>query len=125
MQAVDDPFAFFFVEVEDCLGIRSRAVPVTPRLEAGPKLGMVVDLAVENDPDSPVLVAHRLLAAADVHDRKAPMCQPGAAVDDQPLSVRPAVRDAVAHPHEPIVLSALAWVELDDAGYSAHLDDPT
>jgi hypothetical protein len=36
---------------------------------------VVVDFSVEDDPDGPVFVGHRLLAAGAVDDRKATMAQ--------------------------------------------------
>ena len=46
------------------------------RLELGPQRGVVVDLAVEDDPDRPVLVGHRLVAGGrEVDDRQAAMAE--------------------------------------------------
>src|SRR4030095_16055240 len=64
VQAVDHALAFLLVEMEDGLGVAAGAVAVAARFESRPERGVVVDLAVEDDPDRAVLVAHRLPAAA-------------------------------------------------------------
>ena len=80
---LDDAIALFLVEVEDGLGIASRSIAVPARLQAGSKVGVVVDLAVEDDPDVAVLVAHRLFAAGHVDDGQPGVRKPHASVDDE------------------------------------------
>jgi hypothetical protein len=81
---------------------------------------VVVDLAVERDPDSAVLVAHRLLAAGDVDNRQPPVRKARATVDDQALAVGSAMRDHIAHPHEPIFLGPLGGIEFQNSGNATH-----
>jgi hypothetical protein len=55
-------------------------------------LAMVVDLAVEDDPDGPVLVAHRLRAAGAIDDRQASMPERRRLRVVETVTVRPAMR---------------------------------
>src|SRR5690242_8045397 len=61
------------VTVHQDLGIAAGLETMTLRLELDTQGGAVVDLAVEDGPDRPVLVAHRLVAGMQVDDREAPM----------------------------------------------------
>src|SRR5262249_13577344 len=54
---------------------------------------------------------------------QAAMRQAGAAVDDQPLAVRTAMGNRVAHAREAVFLGRMTRVELDDSGYAAHEAD--
>ncbi len=53
-----------------------RAVAVAARLQPRPQRGVVVDLAVEDDPDRAVLVRHRLVAARHVDDGQPAVGEP-------------------------------------------------
>ena len=48
---------------------------VAARLEIAAQLAMVVDLAVEDDPDRAVFVGHRLVAAGAIDDRQTAMAE--------------------------------------------------
>ena len=58
------------------------------------QLGVVVDLAVEDDDDGAVLVGHRLRAAGDVEDREPPVAEADAVADVEAVAVGAAVDDA-------------------------------
>ena len=79
--------------VSDC-----RAERDAFRLEFAAQLAVVVDLAVEDDRESAIGRAHRLVAAAEVDDAEPAVTQPERAVDEAARVVGPAVRDEVAHP---------------------------
>ena len=81
---------------------------------------MVVDLAVEDDPHAPVLVAHRLGAAFDVDNREPAKSEPDMPVDPQSLSVGPPVAQHVPHQLEPRLVDGLERIQADDADDSAH-----
>src|SRR5438067_5231467 len=62
-EPVDALVAPLLVRVDDRFGVRAGLVAMTARFEIAPNLGVVVDLAVEDDPDRLVLVRQRLMAA--------------------------------------------------------------
>ena len=68
----------------------------------------------------PSSFGHRLLAARHVDDGQAAMAEADGPIDPEPLAVRPAVPEHVAHPLEAGLLHDVARVEPDDAGDAAH-----
>ena len=63
----DERVAELLVQVRDNLGVGRRAELVAAPAQPRAQPAVVVDLAVERDPDRPVLVAERLVSALDVH----------------------------------------------------------
>ena len=97
-QALGEARAVLLVEVDEHLGVGvRRAEHVARALELGAQLGVVVDLAVLDDDDAPVLARDRLVAALEVDDRQPPRGEPGLAVDDLAAAVGPAVHERRAH----------------------------
>ena len=86
-----------FVGMDDGFGVTARAVPVTAALQIAADIGVVVDLAVEDDPDRPVFVRRRLLAGAQIDDAEAAVGKGGVCVEVQARLVGPAVDENVAH----------------------------
>ncbi|PYU09828.1 MAG: hypothetical protein DMG37_22225 [Acidobacteria bacterium] len=58
----------FFVKMDNRLRIAIGSEPVTTLFQTGAKFSVVIDLAVKNDPNVPVLIAHRLMPAGQIHD---------------------------------------------------------
>ncbi len=111
LQRLDAALRLFLVEVHDGLGVAAGPVAMAVRLEAGAQGGVVVDLAVEGDPDPLVLVRHRLLAARDVHDGEAAVGEADRPVDPEPFAVRAAMAEHVAHALEAGFLHHVPRVE--------------
>jgi hypothetical protein len=93
-------------------------------LQLAPDRGVVVDLAVEEQPDGAVLVRHRLhCTVVEVDD-----CEPAEAETDRavvgdpvPAAVRAAVVDRLAHARHVLVRCAeCATTQSQDAGDAAH-----
>ena len=93
----DETGAKFLVEVNQGLGVTVGAKAMTSRHEILPKRLVVVDLAVENDPDGAVLIRDRLVAARKVDDAEAPHAETHGAFGVEALIVGPAMPDLVAH----------------------------
>ena len=85
-----------FVQVERDFAVRARAEAVAPRLERRPDALVVVELAVVDDVQAPVLARDRLVALG-VRDRKERVTQPRAPgwSDPDALSVGSAVAQRV------------------------------
>jgi hypothetical protein len=101
------------------------------RFELHSKLTVVVDLAVEHDPDRTIFVVDRLLSRREVDDAQAPHAETDARLHMDPLVVRPAMPDDVAHPaDEPEVClvlrsrRAVSPIAISKAGYSTHVLSP-
>src|SRR5207302_7375094 len=70
-QPLRERIAVLLVEVEQDLRVAVRAKAMAGALELLSQLAVVVDLAVLDDVDRPVLVADRLVARVEVDDREA------------------------------------------------------
>ena len=83
--------------MDDGFGVALRREAVAATDELGAQLAIVVDLAVERDPISPVFVGHWLAAAvAEIDDAQPAVSQPGTAGDVNALAVRTAMREGGA-----------------------------
>src|SRR5438552_14050604 len=69
-QAGCERLAVLLVQVEQHLGVAARAESMAGPLELAPQLAVVVDLAVLDDVNRPVLVPDRLVAGLEVDDRE-------------------------------------------------------
>src|SRR5579859_958737 len=64
-----------FPTVDEDLGIRPGAEPMTGPLQLMPQRDVIVDLTVVSDPDILTLVCHRLSAAFEIEDAQSPVAQ--------------------------------------------------
>ena len=84
----------------------------------------VVDLAVEDDLDRAILVADRLFAPFQIDDREPPMRQADPRLDPEPLGVRAAMGDRIAHRLQHGRIDRAVSVGVDDACNTTHLGPP-
>src|SRR5215475_5118821 len=89
--------AVLFIEMNNCFGIAIGAVTVAERLELRPQLGMVVNFAVEYNPDCPGFIADGLVTAGFIDDTEAAHSDSGLSIDVNTLIVGAAMRHHVAH----------------------------
>ncbi len=90
-------FAPFFVTVDDDFGVRASAKVVTASFECRAQLREVVDFAVVDDPDAPVLVVDGLPAAAEVDDAQPPHAQHRERFGEYAVLIGPAVNHCGHH----------------------------
>src|SRR5207247_1695260 len=83
--------------MNDRLGIRGRTERVAAGDQLTAKRAVIVDFAVEDHPDGPVLVGHRLVARCAIDDREPAMAEGSVMVADPPFAVRPTVAKRVGH----------------------------
>ncbi len=92
-------------------------------LELAAQLGVVVDLAVEGDPDRAVLVGHGLAALrAEVDDRQPGLAQADRTVRPDAAAVRPAVAQGAVHAGDQGGIGRPARVAVQNAVNAAHVD---
>src|SRR5579884_1451585 len=96
-QPAHAPRAVLLVEVDDDLRIAGGREAVAPREQVPPQLPVVEDLAVVHDPDRPVLVGDRLVAACEVDDAQPAAAQPRGAAQVQARCVGAPVRERLGH----------------------------
>src|SRR6201991_4780803 len=80
---------------------------------------MIVNLAIEDNPYSPIFVVDWLLAALEINDRQPPHRQPCRTVQKAALSIGPAMPYGLAHPCEYIAVNQSA-VSANDTCDSTH-----
>ena|SRR5437588_2776529 len=86
--------------MNDRFGIAGRLINVAACFEAGAKVSMVVDFSVVGYPNILVFIAHRLMAACEIDDRKTPMAEADLSVDVCSSVIGSAMCEAVPHSHE-------------------------
>ena len=74
VQPFDRPRPEGTVGMENHLGIGRRPKDVSPRFQFGPQCSVIVDFAVEDDPQA-IVVGHRLGAARQIDDGQAAMTE--------------------------------------------------
>ena len=89
------------VEVENRLRVGDGPVAVAPGLQGPPEIPVVVDFAVERDPERLVLVGHGLAPrGGEIHDGEPAVPEAGATIRRNPDTrvVRPPMGQGVPHP---------------------------
>src|SRR5688572_23530266 len=118
-QPIDTACAEVFVEVDDRFGVTAGLKRVAAALEIAAQLAVVVDLAVEDNPDRPVFVRDRLMTAFEVDDAQAAHAERHAIAEIDPFVVRTAVHDRGAHAAD-IRLGYRGSIPAHDSGNAAH-----
>ena len=93
---------------------------MTLRLKAGSQLRMVVDLAVENDPDILIFIRQRLMTTLDVNNAEASHGQADVLFHEKPFIIRPAMHDAAVHAGEDVPFDVPVTIRKENAADSTH-----
>src|SRR5258706_9255366 len=109
------------VEMNDGFRVAGGAEDMAMLLEIPAQLAIVVDLAVEHDPDRAVLVGDRLESIVEVNDAQAAHADGHAVAHVDALIVGAAMRDDTAHGAD-LVLANLPSVPANDACDAAHVN---
>ena len=115
-QVLRIPGAVLLVEVRQDLRVAAARERVTASLEAGADVLVVVELAVLDRPDVPVLARDRLVTARDVDDAEPSDAERDALREVRPAVVRAAMRHGVRHAVEDVRRH-------DGPRLAAHLND--
>src|SRR5712691_7464945 len=108
------------VAVDDRFGVGPGAILVAAPLELLAHIGVVVYLAVENDPDAAVLIRQRLLPGAQIDDAEAPVREHRPCIHVETRGVGPPVRDDVAHAHGARRSVLIKRIDCHDSRNPAH-----
>src|SRR5712692_8886603 len=84
------------------------------------ELAIVVDLAVERDPNGLVFVCERLGAPLNVDDAEAPMAETDAAVAVQARAIWSPVSEGVAHANHPVGIDRAVSLTVGNSADAAH-----
>ena len=85
------------------------------------QLLVVINLAVENDPDIVVFVGQRLMAALDVNNAQTPHGQADILFDEEAFVVGPSMRDSSIHAGQHVTLDVPVAIGKEDAADSTHI----
>src|ERR1019366_3122074 len=96
--------AIFLVQMDNGLGITSRAIAMTTGLEIFPQIFVVINLTIEDDPNAPVFIAQWLMTGFDVDDAQAAHCQPDVLLDKKAVIIRTPVNDLLVHGDQPVAV---------------------
>ena len=96
-QLVQAVGAFLFIEVDDGFGVAVGAEAMALGDELLAQFLVVVDLAVEDDPDAAVFVGDRLVTGAEIDDAEAAHADAAGPVGVDAFVIRPAMADEVGH----------------------------
>ena len=108
IETLETSVAPTFIGLENNFGIGTCAKARAPGGEIGTQLAVVVDLAVENNPDASAGIHHRLVGVrAEIDDRQPAVAKHGGAAYSDALVVRPAMRQP---PHHAADSLRVAWL---------------
>ena len=116
----EHPFAEILVKMHPELGVAAGGRGCGRAQKLLLELGILEDLAVLGDPDRAVLIAQRLTASRQVHDREPPRPQGQARLDVDMLVVRSAMGDRAGHRQEPRCGKLALTSQIDCAGNATH-----
>src|ERR1700687_3833605 len=92
------------VSVNDCFSIAIGVENVAELFQPFAQLAVVVNLAVENNPGSAVLIMDWLLSALQIDNREPPHAQGHRALEIETVVVGPPVPDSAAHPARQLLI---------------------
>ena len=119
-QVLEHPLLVVLPGVRDDFGVAVGAELVAAPCQAGPGLGVVEQLAVEDDVHAVVLVADGLAAVEQPDDAEAARGEAEAGLFEIPILVRAAVDDAIRHGPEAAGRHRRARGQVNHSGNAAH-----
>jgi hypothetical protein len=112
--------SIFFVQMDDSLCIALCAITVAARFEIFSQILVVINFAVEDDPDVSVFIAQGLMSGLNVNDAEAAHRQPDVLFDKEAIIVRAAVDDLLVHSGEQVTIYMPGPLGMKDTADSTH-----
>ena len=106
-QLLDAFRTFFLIQVDDGFGVAIGAEAVPLGYEVAPQFLIVVNLAVEDDPNGAILIRNRLVTSVQIDDAEAAHPDGASALDPDTFIVWTAMNNGVTHRPDVIDLSRL------------------
>src|SRR6266704_1080710 len=117
---VDTGVTIFFVKMQNSFGIAVCCISVTAFFQHSAEFEMVVDFSVEDNPDCPVLVGHRLVSTSHVNNTETPEAHRDWAVVQLASIVGSTVMKDSRHGFQ-ILPSNLATGQAENPIYATHV----
>ncbi len=112
--------AHLLVKMQDDFGVGVCGEAVPAGLELGAQLHIVVDLAVEHDPQGSIFVADRLLPSIEVNDAQASTAKACPPVAEQAKVVWPTMADGAQHAAQYCLVQWWSLDKVQHSGYATH-----
>ncbi|SRR5260370_19767935 len=96
------------------------AVAVATGLQVFAQFLVVVNLAVENDPERLIFIGDRLVTGLNVDNAEAAHGQSDVLLDKETVVIGPAVDDLLVHRRQGVAADLLSSIRLDNATDSTH-----
>ena len=106
--------------MDNYLGIAARTEHMAQRHEFSHQRLEIIDLAVIDDADRPILVVKRLIPAREVDDRQAAVAEPDARRKMKAVAVRPAMTEDVGHASQQRSIDLGTPAVVENTCYAAH-----
>ena len=110
----------FLIEVHQHLRIGAGLAPMSSGDQILFQFQVVVDLAVEDDPDGAIFVRDRLLPGLQIDDCQAPHTQGDGLPHVEPFVIGAAMNDSVSHRAQKRRIRGSRRVDVDVSGDAAH-----
>ena len=123
VEAAEHPLAPFLPPVNEDFRVARRRERVATGHELGAQLHVVVDLAVVDDDDAPVLVRQGLCASGEIDDAQARVGEADAASGVEAVAVRTTVSDGRRHAQQHSI-GHTAWCAACNSRQAAHQPVP-
>ena len=120
LQMLEKSFAVLLIEMDDDLGVGARGKDVTLRLKLLLELGIVEQLAIEDDRDRAILVEDGLPAIAKTDDAEATVSEANTGSNEESVIVGSPVPQRVGHALQHRLIGMTAPLEIDNPGQTAH-----
>src|SRR5579864_7212354 len=106
--------------MHDRLGIRISRESMTLLQKFVPKFGVVIDFAIQHDPDAAVLIRYRLMPTSHVDDTEPPKSQLNAVTEINPLIIRATMKHRGTHLAQVRLGDDRDPVKFEDSANSTH-----
>ena len=99
--------AVFLIQVDDGFSVALRTIAVTAIFQINSQLSMVVDLAVEDNPDIRVFIRNRLMPSLEIDDAQPAHGQANIPFHKETIVIRSPMHDLLVHPGQRAALCPL------------------
>ncbi len=119
-QVLDAVFPIFFVQVNDGFRVAVSAITMATRDQLLTQDRVVVNLAIENDPDRSIFIADGLVPGCDIDDAEPSHAQADTSSSKSAFIVRTAMSHHIAHPTQAGYIDTLVSPEIKNTCNSTH-----
>src|SRR5580704_16029791 len=106
--------------MDDCFRITLSSIAVSLLFEGLSQLPVVVDLAVEYNPDGIVLIGHGLVTGAQINDAQPTHCEAYVPIQVKTLVIGPTMHNLSVHCLQSLALNAALRTKIKRSTNSAH-----